>query len=81
MHVRILLFVCVICVCVCVSMNIFSDLIRILIKSYIPGLIKFYSTLVQNLEQELKNSLVIKWNKILIAIRVIKLYTVSIFQK
>lgn len=59
MHVRILLFVCVICVCVCVcvSMNIFSDLIRILIKSYILVLIKFYSILIQNLKQELlKNS-------------------------
>lgn len=56
--------------------------IVVLIKSYILVLIKFYSILVQNLEQELlKNSLLIKWNKILIAIRVIKLYTINIFQK
>lgn len=51
----------------------------LLFVCYILVLIKFYSIPIQNLEQELKNSLLIKWNKILIAIRVMKLYT--IFQK
>lgn len=63
-------------------MAYFMHVLILLFVCYILVLIKFYSILVQNLEQELlKNSLLIKWNTILIATRVIKLYTVSIFQK
>lgn len=53
----------------------------LLFVCYILVLIKFYLIPIQNLEQELKNSLLLRWNKILIAIRVIKLYTITIFQK
>lgn len=53
----------------------------ILFVCYILVMIKFYSIPIQNLEQELKNSPLIRWNKILIVIRVIKLYTITIYQK
>lgn len=62
-------------------MAYFMHVLILLFVSYILVLIKFYSIPIQNLEQELKNSLLIKWNTILIAIRVIKLYTITFFQK